>query len=198
MAEDARKADQRRRCNDEWLYCVKCNILVLKGQSCQEYLCRKSFDDNTAEYQIKFAEEDKIAEQKKNEYEARQAALAASTGSSSSGTLTVSGAIEKTWNAHLSLHVTKEVAYWETIKDKWGNDWEGDILYKLDKIYTHQKMKDGMLNSVPDGKRDSMLNLFRNTSGAIEKLGKRSEKEMLDNIITLLNEADNAGIFAAA
>ena len=45
--------------------------------------------------------------------------------------------------------------------------------------------------------KSNMLNLFRNTVGAKEKFGERTEKAMLDNVITLLNEAENAGIFVA-
>ena len=201
MAEIARKADQERRCNGNWLYCTKCSILVMKGQLCSEYGCRKSFDKNTAEWKVIFAEEDKVAAQQKIDYDARQASLAASAGSSSSGgghTLTGNAAIDKAWTGHLSYVVVAESDYWETIKGKWGNDWEGDIIHKLDKIYASKKMTDEkLLPSVPDGNKSNMLNLFRNTIGAKEKFGERTGQEMLDNVLTLLNEAENAGIFAA-
>ena len=131
----------------------------------------------------------------------RQAALTASTGSSSSSgghTLTGNAAIDKAWSGHLSYHVVAEAAYWETIKGKWGNDWENDIIHKLEKIYESPKMlTQKLLPSVPDGNKSNMLNLFRNTIGAKAKFGERKEQEMLDNVLTLLNEAETAGIFAA-
>ena len=41
-----------------------------------------------------------------------------------------------------------------------------------------------------------MLDLMRNTNGAVEKNKGvlKTEKEMLDNILNLLNEAEGAGI----
>ena len=198
MAAAARKADQQRRCNDEWLYCFNCGILVLKDQSCQEYLCHKSFADSKAEWQALFAEEEKLADQNRIEYEARQAAITSGACSSGGGGggLTGNGGIDKTWNGHLSYHVAKETAYWDSIKGKWGNDWECDIIFKLEKIYESKERHEKKLPSVPDGSKSSMLNLFRNTDGAKAMYGERTEQEILDNVLTLLNEAENVGILA--
>ena len=143
------------------------------------------------------AKEEEKAEKDKIAYEARQSALTASAGSSGSGAgnKTGNGAIDKTWEKHISVHLSKESAYWDSIKGKWGDDWENDIMFKLQKIYESEYFRKNGLDICPDGGKDDMLNLMRNTAGAIEKHGgAKTEKEMLDNIVTLLNEAESAGI----
>ena len=203
MAEADRKADQQRRCNDGFLYCFNnCGIVVMKGERCTEYLCNKSYDDSYAAYQTLFAEEEAQAEKNKVAYEARQSALKAEKESSSStggdaSNKTGNGAIDKTWEKHISAHVSKESAYWDSIKGKWGDDWENDIMFKLQKIYESEYFRKNGLDICPDGGKEDMLNLMRNTAGAMEKHGGvKTEREMLDNIVTLLNEAESAGILA--
>lgn len=192
MSEDL-KQDQKRRCNDGWAICMTtdCGLTVFKDQGLCPQCNKFTHADLKKAYATIFAKE--AADQSKQISDRGSKTASGATGSGTAASK-IEGALESAFEKYVNDAMKEESDHWTSICKGWGKDVVA-VKQLVNTLYTSDDI--GKLTCA-SGKME-ILNLIRNTEGAVKANGgkTKSNKEILDNLLILLDDGESAGILTA-